>query len=78
MILKYLAAVAATALIAAPIAAAPTNPAASLSVAKSVRTGNASTKKNDLAGGGLIIALVAAAAVVVGIVVVADDDSDSN
>jgi len=79
MISKYLAAVAATALVAAPVAAAPANPAASLSVAKSVRTGSASAKKNELAGGGVIIALVAAAAVVAGIVIVADDNnSDSN
>ena len=66
------------ALSATPVLAAPANSAASLSVAKSVRTGSVSAKKNELAGGGLIIALVAAAAVVAGIVIVADDDSDSN
>lgn len=79
MITKYLAALAATALVAAPVAAASSNPAASLSVAKSVRTGAKSTKKNDLAGGGLIIALIAGVAVVAGVVVIADNnDSDSN
>lgn len=79
MITKYLAALAATALVAAPVAAAYSNPAASLSVAKSTRVGKASANKNDLVGSGLIIALVAAAAVVVGVVVVAgNDDNDSN
>ncbi len=78
MVAKYLMAAAAATLAVAPAMAAPANPAASLSVAKSVRTGSASAKKNELAGGGLIIALIAAAAVVVGVVVVADGDSDSN
>ena len=36
----------------APAVAAPANPAASLSVSKSVRTGSVSAKKNELAGGG--------------------------
>jgi hypothetical protein len=71
---KYLAAVAAVTMTVAPAVAAPANPAASLSVSKSVRTGSASAKKNELAGGGVIIALVAAAAVIAGIVVVADSD----
>ncbi|MFN3434434.1 MAG: hypothetical protein ACK4ZY_08530 [Sphingomonas sp.] len=73
-------AAAAATMAVAPAVAAPANPAASLSVAKSVRTGSASSKKNELAGGGIIIALVAAAAVVAGIVVVADsdDNADSN
>jgi hypothetical protein len=75
------AALAGAALIAAPTmaSAAPANPAASLSVAKSVRASGVQGKEK-LAGGGLIIALVAAAAVVAGVVIVAsdDDDSDSN
>ncbi|USU07044.1 hypothetical protein NF699_09505 [Sphingomonadaceae bacterium OTU29LAMAA1] len=80
MIRKYLAAVAATALVAAPVAAAPANSAASLSVAKSVRTGSTSAKKNELAGGGIIIAILAAVAVGAGIWAVADSDdkADSN
>lgn len=80
MISKYLAAVAATALVVAPVAAAPANPAASLSVAKSVRTGSASAKKSELAGGGFIIAILAVVAVGAGIWAVADndDDADSN
>ena len=79
MIKKYLAALAATALTAAPVVAAPANPAASLSLSKSVRTGATAHKKSDLAGGGLLIAILASVAVVVGIVVVADGgNSDSN
>ena len=67
MVSKALMAVAVAALAVAPAAAAPANPAASLSVAKSVRAGSASAKKNDLAGGGVIVAVIAAAAVVAGI-----------
>lgn len=76
----YLAAAAAATMAISPALAAPTNPAASLSVAKSVRTGAASAKKNELAGGGAFIAIIAAVVVVVGIVIVADsdDNSDSN
>jgi hypothetical protein len=79
MISKMLGAAAAIALSAAPAMAAPANPVASLSVAKSARVGAASAKKGELAGSGLIIAIVAAAAVVAGIIIIADDDdSDSN
>ncbi|MBD8620625.1 hypothetical protein IFT67_17015 [Sphingomonas sp. CFBP 13728] len=78
MISKYLAALAATTLVATPLVAAPNNPAASLSVAKSVRIGAKSTKNNDLAGGGLIIALIAGVAVVAGVVVAASNDSDAD
>jgi hypothetical protein len=80
MFTKYFAALAATALVAAPVAAAPINPATTLSVAKSVRTGSASANKNELAGGGVIIALFAVIAVGLGIYVVADSDdkADSN
>lgn len=78
---KYLMAAAAATMAVAPAVAAPANPAASLSVAKSVRTGSVSGKKNELAGGGILIAVLAVAAVAAGIVVVADDSSgkaDSN
>ncbi|WP_203309549.1 MULTISPECIES: hypothetical protein [Sphingomonas] len=68
-------AAAAATMAVAPAVAAPANPAASLSVAKSVRTGSASSSKDKLAGGGVIVAILAAAAVVAGIVVVADDNS---
>jgi hypothetical protein len=77
---NYLLAAAAATMAVAPAMAAPANPAASLSVAKSVRAGSTSAKKNELAGGGVIVAVIAAAAVVAGIVVVADEDDnpDSN
>jgi hypothetical protein len=81
MIRNYLAAAAATALVAAPVAAAPTNPAASLSVSKSVRAGAVTGKKDKLAGSGILIAVLAAAAVGAGIYVAVDsndDDADSN
>lgn len=80
MISKYLAAVAATALVAAPVAAAPVNPAAKLSLSKSARAGTVSAKKDKIVGGPILIfAFLAAAAVVAGVVVIADDgDSDSN
>ncbi|MEH3158461.1 MAG: hypothetical protein PGN08_05705 [Sphingomonas taxi] len=75
---------AALALTAAPIAATPAfaaqaNPAASLSVAKSVRASAPTGKKSNLAGGGLLAALIAAGVVAIGVVaVVNDDNSDSN
>jgi hypothetical protein len=80
MIAKYIAALAATALVAAPVLAAPVNPATNLSLSKSVRTGSASAKKNELAGGGIIVAVLAVIAIGAGIYVVADsdDDADSN
>jgi len=74
---KFVMAAAAATMAVAPAVAAPANPAASLSVSKSVRAGSASAKKNELAGGGIVIALIAAAAVVAGIVVVADSDDSS-
>ncbi|MGA1798730.1 hypothetical protein VH567_08105 [Sphingomonas sp. 4RDLI-65] len=75
---KYLLTAAAATMAVAPAMAA--NPAANLSVSKSVRAGSVSAKKDKLAGGGVIVAILAAAAVVAGIVIVADndDDSDSN
>ena len=77
---KFIMAAAAATMAVAPAVAAPANPAASLSVSKSVRTGSVSAKKDKLAGGGIIVAVLAAAAVVAGIIIVADsdDDADSN
>jgi hypothetical protein len=77
---KYLLTAAAATMAVAPAMAAPANPAANLSVSKSVRAGAASAKKSDAAGSGIIVAVLAAAAVVAGIVIVADsdDDADSN
>jgi len=74
---KYILTAAAATMAVAPAMAAPANSAASLSVSKSVRTGSASAKKNELAGGGIIVAVLAAAAVVAGIVIVADSDDNS-
>jgi hypothetical protein len=63
---------------AAPVA----NPAASLSVAKSVRTGTPTAGKNKLSGGGAILAALIGAGVIAIVAVAAvkgeDDDSDSN
>lgn len=77
---KFLMAAAAATMVVAPAMAAPVNPAAGLSVAKSVRAGSPTTKKSELAGGGFIVAIIAAAAIVAGIIIVADsdDDADSN
>jgi hypothetical protein len=81
---KIMLAAAASCMSVAPAMAAPTNPAASLSVAQSARAGSVTAKDSQaaagLAGSGLIIAAVAAVAVIVGIVLITDgdDDSDSN
>jgi len=78
---SFAGSLAALAMIAAPVAAsaAPVNPAASLSVAKSVRASAPSSKKSELAGGGLLAAIIVAGVVAIGVVaVVQDGDSDSN
>lgn len=71
---KYLMAAAAATMAVAPAVAAPANPAAGLSVAKSARAGSKATNQSDLAGGGFIVAIIAGVLVIVGIVVVADED----
>ncbi len=76
---KFFAAVAAASMAFAPAMAAPTNPAASLSVSKSVRAGASKGKGDSLlgaTGGGAIVAVLAAAAVIAGIVVVATDNNN--
>ncbi len=75
------AAVAAMAMTATPVLAAPANPAASLSVAKSVRASTATTKNNELAGAGLFGIVIAAGIVAIGVIAIVndnDDDADSN
>lgn len=75
---SLLAATASLTMMAAPALAAPTNPAASLSVS---RAATPSAKKSDLAGPGSVVALVLAAAIVAGGIYIAvddDDNSDSN
>lgn len=71
---KYLMAAAAATMAVAPAVAAPANPAAGLSVSKSVRAGSATANKSELAGGGVLVAILAAAAVVAGIIIVANED----
>lgn len=71
---KYLGAVAAMSMATAPAMAAPVNPAASLSVAKSVRASTPTKNASKLHGTGLIVAGIAAVAVVVGVVLIATDN----
>lgn len=73
------------ALVAAPVAAsaAPTNPASTLSVAKSARAGSTTSKSSKLgAGGASLIPLLIGAGIIAGatylIVDHEDDDADSN
>ncbi|HEX8486649.1 hypothetical protein [Sphingomonas sp.] len=78
---KYMAIAAAASLSAAPALAAPANPAASLSVAKSVRAKAPSARANKLGGGaGGIVALLIGAGIASILIVDAtkNDDSDSN
>ncbi len=78
MVSKFLTAIAASTLVAAPIAANAQN-ASALSVAKSVRANTPARATNKLAGGGIVFALLAAAVVAGGVYLVVDDeDSDSN
>lgn len=77
-IAHYLMAASVATMAAAPAFAAPANPAASLSVAKSVRVGTPVTAKNKAMGGGIIVAVLAAAAVIAGIVVVAQEDDKTD
>ena len=70
---KFAAAVAAVSMAAAPALAAPANPAASLSVSKSVRAASPSAKANKLHGTGVVIAVLAVAAVIAGIVAASTD-----
>ena len=72
---KYLMAAAAATMAVAPAMAAPVNPAASLSVAKSARAGSHAGNSSDLAGGGAFVAAIAAILVIVGIVIVANEDN---
>jgi hypothetical protein len=77
------AAVAAATLLATPtLATAATNPAATLSVAKSARASAPSPKSSKIAAGGtatlINIGILAALVVVVLVATGGDDDSDSN
>lgn len=65
---KYLAAVAAVSMAAAPALAEPANPAASLSVSKSVRAGSPSEKANNFHGTGAVVGILALLAIIAGII----------
>lgn len=75
---KYLGAVAALSMATAPALAAPANPAASLSVAKSVRAGSPTTNANKLHGAGVFIAAAAVVGVIVAVVLIADDNKSKS
>lgn len=82
MITKFLTAAAATAMVAAPVAASAA-PAANLSVAKSARASAPTTGANKAVPGGSAIAIVLGALVAGGIIYAIvdstdDNDSDSN
>lgn len=74
-----LAAVAATALVSAPIMAESLSPAAKAVGASKVKRVGANTKQESkLSGGsGVIVAVLAAAAVIGGIIIVAGNDDNS-
>lgn len=78
---KFLMAAAAATMAAAPVAAAPANKAASLSIAKAARTGAPAAKGSKLGGGsGFLIAIAVGAAIIAAIVVVGSEgtkDADS-
>ena len=64
---KIAASLAAVSLVAMPVVASDQNPAASLSLSKSVRVGKASSKKNGIAQVGIIIGILAVAGAAGGI-----------
>lgn len=74
---RYLMAVAAATMAVAPAVAAPANPAASLSVAKSLRASTATIKGNRLGGenGGLFLALAAGVAIIAAVIIVGSEGS---
>ena len=78
MVSKFLTAIAATTLAAAPVAANSAQNASALSVAKSVRATATTKGGQKLAGGGIVFALLAAAIVAGGVIIATDGDSDSN
>lgn len=75
---KLMLAAAATSMSVAPAMAAPANPAASLSIAKTARAGSVTAKDNNAVGSGVLIGVAVAVAVIAGIVIIqtSDDDPD--
>jgi hypothetical protein len=80
MLKKFLAAAAVASLSVSPALAATANPAASLSVAKSVRASTPSAKQSELGGGfGFVGLAILAGIVAIGVIaIVNNDNSDSN
>jgi len=70
---KFAAAVAAVTMAAAPALAAPANPAASLSVSKSVRASAPSKNGSKFGGTGAVVAVIAVLAIAGGIVAASRD-----
>ncbi|MBN8816722.1 MAG: hypothetical protein J0J06_14900 [Sphingomonas sp.] len=70
---KFAAAVAAVTMAAAPALAAPANPAASLSVSKSVRASAPAKNSNKFGGTGAVVAVIAVLAVIGGVVAASTD-----
>lgn len=64
---KFAAAVAAVSMAAAPALAAPANPAASLSVSKSVRASSPSSNGSKIHGTGTVVAVLAILAIIGGV-----------
>ncbi|MFV0623618.1 hypothetical protein ACBY01_06365 [Sphingomonas sp. ac-8] len=77
MIGKFLTAIAATTLVAAPVAASA-NPAASLSVAKSARASTSSDKSSDLAGVGTLPLVLVAGIAAIGIIAIVNESDDDD
>ena len=73
-IAKYLGAIAAMSMATAPALAAPANPAASLSVAKSVRAASPTKNASQLHGAGIFLAAAAVVGIIVAVVLIADDN----
>lgn len=65
---KFLMAAAVASMTVAPAFAAPANPAAKLSLSKSVRASSTSSKKSKAVETGVIIGVIAAVAVVGGVI----------
>jgi hypothetical protein len=76
---KYLGAAAAASLIAAPVMAAPINPAAKLSLSKQVRAGKATTRANLMQGNNtVLISIAAVVAAIIVIILITDNDGSPN
>ena len=73
---NIMAALASAALVATPTLAAA-NPAAPLSVSKSVRASSSNKDASQLAGGGGLLAVLALGAVIVAAIIIGEDGSDS-